>query len=114
MTPIGLIAVATAALLGIVAAAHAADKADAAAPAAVERSVDKSSPILMMTGRVTQVDANAKTFTITANGRQKTFVVNNFKSLPRPGEVVDVTYAAGAGGTLRATTVKGSKSNTSE
>ena len=92
----------------------AADKATSPAGPAVERSVDKASPILMMTGRVTQVDGNAKTFTVMAKGKQHTFVVNNFKALPKVGEVVDVTYAGTTGGTLQATTVKSSKSNSQD
>ena len=91
--------------------ALAADKAASPAGLAAARSVDKASPSLMTTGRVTQVDGSAKTFTVTAKGKQHTFVVNNFKSLPEPGDVVDVSYTGTTGGTLRATTVKGSKSN---
>ena len=65
----------------------------------------------MMTGRVTHVDGSAKTFTVTVKGKQHTFVVNNFKALPKVGDVVDVSYAGTTGGAMRATTVKGSKSN---
>jgi hypothetical protein len=108
---LSLIALVPAVLFGAVDAALAADRAAPPAGPAAERSVDKASPILMMTGRVTQVDGSAKTFTITARGKQHTFVVNNFKMLPKVGEVVDVGYAGASGGTMRATTVKGSKSN---
>ena len=111
---LSLLALVPAVLLGAVDAALAADKAAPPAGPVAERSVDKASPSLMMTGRVTQVDGSAKTFTVTAKGKQHTFVVNNFKALPRIGDVVDVSYTGTTGGTLRATTVKGSKSNTSE
>jgi hypothetical protein len=110
-TSIGLIVLVPAVLLGAVDTALAADKAAPPASPVAERSVDKASPILMMTGRVAQVDGNAKSFTLMAKGKQHTFVVNNFKALPKVGDVVDVTYTGTTGGPMRATTVKGSKSN---
>lgn len=66
------------------------------------------------TGKVTHVDVNKKTFTIMAKGKQKTFFANNFKTLPKVGEMVDVTYTGTPGGPMQATTVKSSKSNQSE
>ena len=66
------------------------------------------------TGKVTHVDVSKKTFTIVAKGKQKTFLANNFKTLPKVGEIVDVTYTGIAGGPMQATTVKSSKSNSSE
>jgi hypothetical protein len=75
----------------------------------------------MMTGKVTHVDANKKTFTIMAKGKQKTFAVtqstiasNLKRTLPEVGEAVDVTYTGTPGGAMQATTVKSSKSNSSD
>lgn len=113
-TSISLAAFVPAVLLGAVGAAFAADKAAPPAGPGAERSVDKASPMLMMTGRVTQVDANAKTFTLAAKGKQHMFVVNNFKALPKVGDVVDVAYTGTTGGALQATTVKSSKSNSQD
>jgi hypothetical protein len=113
-TSISLVALVPAVLLGAVGAALAADTAAPPAGPGAQRSVDKASPILMMTGRVTQVDANAKTFTLVAKGKQHTFVVNNFKALPKVGDVVDVAYTGTTGGAMQATTVKSSKSNSQD
>ena len=111
---LSLIALVPAVLLGAIDATLAADKVTAPAGPVAARSVDKASPILMMTGRVTQVDANAKTFTLVAKGKQHTFVVNNFKALPKVGDVVDVAYTGTTGGAMQATTVKSSKSNSQD
>lgn len=92
----------------------AAQKAASPPAPGVEKYADKASPNLMMTGRVAQVDGNTKTFTIVAKGKQHTFVANNFKTLPKVGEVVDVTYTGTTGGTMQATTVKSSKSNSND
>lgn len=92
--------------------AIAAEKAAAPGTPAMEKRIDKASPELMMTGKV--VKAGGNSFTIEAKGKQHTFVANNFKTLPKVGAIVDVTYSATPGGALQATTVKGSKSNTSE
>lgn len=114
-TSIGCIALLPVLVIGALGSALAADKTTPPAGSPAQRTVDKATPELMkMTGRVAQVDGSANTFTITVRGKQHTFVVNNFKMLPKVGEVVDVTYAGASGTTMRATTVKGSKSNTSE
>jgi hypothetical protein len=105
----GVIALMLALLLGASNAVLAAEKA--AGPAA-EKRTDKASPELMMTGKVTQVGGNS--FTITAKGKQHTFVANNFKTLPKVGAIVDVTFTGTPGGPMQATTVKSSKSNSSD
>lgn len=105
----GVIVLMLALLFGASNAVFAAEKA--AAPAAGKR-IDKASPALMMTGKVTNV--SGKSFTIVAKGKQHTFVANNFKTLPEVGEIVDVTYTGTPGGPMQATTVKSSKSNSSE
>jgi hypothetical protein len=62
------------------------------------KSLDKASPKLMMTGKVTQVDAATKTFTVIAKGKPVTFHGGNLKSLPKPGEVIDITYTENPNG----------------
>jgi hypothetical protein len=94
----------------------AEDKSQAGAatqqPAASERrSLDKASPILMLTGKVTQVDPAARTFTVAAKGKLVTFRGGNLKSLPKPGDVVDIRYADTPGGPAEAINLNSSKSN---
>jgi hypothetical protein len=62
-----------------------------------------------MTGKVTSQSSN--TFTIMANGKEFTFSAARLKTLPKVGDVVDITYTQTPGGPMEATTVKGSKSN---
>ena len=83
-----------------------------AQPTAVERkAVDKASPQLM-TGKVTRVDGAGKTFTVTAKGKQVTFNAARVKSLPKVGEIIDITYTeTGGGGPLEAINLNSSKSN---
>ena len=80
-------------------------------PAGAEKkSVDKASPKLM-TGKVTQVNEKAKTFTVMAKGKEVVFNAARVKSLPKVGEVIDVTYTEGGGGLLEASNLNLSKSN---
>lgn len=108
----GALAAMLALLFGTLGNAIAAEKAATPGSPAVEKRIDKASPELMMTGKV--VKAGGNSFNIEAKGKQHTFVANNFKTLPKVGAIVDVTYTGTAGGPMHATTVKGSKSNTSE
>lgn len=110
----GVIALMLALLFGDSNIVVAAEKAASPVAPAAEKRIDKVSPTLMMTGKVTQVDGNKKTFTIMAKGKQHTFVANNFKTMPKVGENVDVTYTGTSGGPMQATTVKSSKSNSNE
>jgi hypothetical protein len=71
-----------------------------------------SAPI--MTGKVTEVNASAKTFTLTAGGKATTFSGTALPALPRVGDVIEVTYNSTISGEMRATTVRSSKSNTSD
>jgi hypothetical protein len=83
----------------------------AAQPRAGEmRQVDKATPKLM-TGKVTQVDAKAKSFTITAQGKSVTFSAGALRALPAIGDMVDVTYVVTPGGSFRASNLNLSKSN---
>ena len=104
----GVIALMLALLFGASNVAAAAEKA--AAPAA-QKKIDKASPELTMTGKV--VKAGGNSFTIEARGKQHTFVANNF-TMPKVGAMIDVTYTGTPGGPMQATTVKSSKSNSSE
>jgi len=107
----GLIASVLVILLGTTVLAQAPGKP------AERKATDKASPMLAqrITGKVTQVDQAGLTFTIAAKGKQKVFIVSNFRTLPRVGEMIDVEYTdPGTGGPLQATTVKSTKSNTSE
>ena len=80
-------------------------------PGVGRKTVDKASPKLM-TGKVTHVDAGAKTFTVTAKGQQVTFNAAGVKSLPKVGEIIDITYTdGGGGGPLEATNLNSSRSN---
>jgi hypothetical protein len=74
------------------------------------RQAGKASPKLM-TGKVTQVDASAKSFTIVAGGKSATFSAARLKALPAIGDVVDVTYVVTPGGAMEASNLDLSKSN---
>jgi hypothetical protein len=71
--------------------------------------VDKAPKL--MTGTVTQVNPTANTFTVMAKGKAVTFAAAKLKALPNVGEILDITYTETPGGSMEATTVKGSKSN---
>lgn len=74
------------------------------------KSVDKASPKLM-TGKVTQVDDKAKTFTLMSKGKVVTFGAAKLTSLPKVGQVVDITYTQTPGGALESANLNLSKSN---
>jgi hypothetical protein len=74
------------------------------------RQVDKATPKLM-TGRVTQVDAKAKSFTIMTGGKRVTFSAAELRALPANGDVVEVTYVVTPGGSFKASNLNLSKSN---
>jgi len=68
-----------------------------------------------MTGKVIRVlsQQGRATFIVQSNGKEFTFSAANLKTLPKVGDVVDITYTQTPSGPLEATTVKSSKSNTS-
>jgi|GEM_PF-6827438 len=66
---------------------------------------------LKITGKVTQVNEKAKTFTVMAKGKAVTFNASKLKSLPKVGEIIDITYTEDPSGPM-ATTINTSKSNT--
>ncbi len=65
----------------------------------------------LMTGKVTQVNPTANTFTVMANGQMVTFNGANLNALPKVGEIIDITYTQTPGGPMSATTINNSKSN---
>jgi hypothetical protein len=79
-----------------------------------QQKIDKSTPILMrqMTGKVTKVDASAKTFTVLAKGKEVTFKASKLPTLPKVGEIVDLTFVDdGGAGPMEAASFNSSKSN---
>jgi hypothetical protein len=54
------------------------------------------------------------TFTAISDGKELTFSGAKLKELPKVGETVEITFTQAPGGPLEATTVKSSKSNSSD
>lgn len=106
-------------------------------PAPGERGVKLDKPVLQMTGKVTQVNPTANTFTVMAKGEEVTFSAKQklnaltqgnvpltakgkevtvsaakLPALPKVGEIVDITYTQTPGGPMEATTINTTKSNT--
>jgi hypothetical protein len=72
-------------------------------------AADSASPRLLK-GKVTGVDTKARTFTLAVG-----FSAAKLSMLPTVREIIDITYTETPdGGPMEATTVKGSKSNSSE
>ena len=64
------------------------------------------------TGKVMEVNSQARTFTVTAKGKTVVFSGAELPSLPRVGQVVDITYTlATVGGKPTAKTFNESRSN---
>lgn len=72
--------------------------------------MDKASPKLM-TGRVTHVDARAKSFTVVTRGQSVTFRATKLRTLPAVGAAVDVSYDVTPDGVMEAVSLNSSKSN---
>ena len=65
-----------------------------------------------MTGKVMEVNNQAKTFTVTAKGKAVVFSGANLAKLPKVGEVVDITYTeTPGGGPLNSINLNSSRSN---
>jgi len=70
---------------------------------------------LRTSGKVTQVNEGAKSFTVTANGKQFTFSAKRLKDLPKVEEKIDITYIQlTPAGPMEVTKIKSTKSNASE
>lgn len=65
-----------------------------------------------ITGKVISLSGN--TFTVMSKGKKVTFSGSQLRALPKVGETIDISYSQTPGGPLEATTVKSSKSNSSE
>lgn len=69
----------------------------------------------LMTGKVIQVNPTANTFTVMAKGQSVTFIAQapGELTLLKVGQILDITYTeTPGGGSMRATTINTSKSNT--
>ena len=65
-----------------------------------------------MTGKVIEVNSQARTFTVTAKGKTVVFSGADLAALPKVGQVVDITYAqAPGGGPMTSITFNESRSN---
>lgn len=69
-----------------------------------------------ITGKVTQVDEGAKTFTVMAKGKPFTFDASEMKALPKVGEIIDITYTKTKNGTngegpMKSISLNSSRSN---
>lgn len=66
----------------------------------------------LMTGKVTQVDEKANTFTVMAKGKEVIFSAGKLKALPKVGAIVDITYTQTTpGGPLESINLNSSRSN---
>ena len=82
-------------------------KSNASDRAAADQAVPKQ-----MTGKVTAVNTQAKTFTVMAKGKAVVFSAANLSTLPTVGAVVDITYAeTPGGGPLKSINLNSSRSN---
>ena len=73
-------------------------------------AADQATP-KQMTGKVTEVNNQAKAFTVTSKGKAVVFSAENLSKLPTVGQIVDITYTETTGGPMKTTTINASKSN---
>jgi len=74
-------------------------------------AADQATP-KQMTGKVTEVNNQAKTFTVMSKGKAVVFSAAKLEALPKVDEIIDVTYTENpGGGPMEATTINNSKSN---
>jgi hypothetical protein len=64
-----------------------------------------------MTGKVTAVNTQAKTFTAMADGKEVVFSAETLTKLPTVGETVDITYTGPPGGPFKSISLNSSRSN---
>ena len=100
----GVIALMLALLVGVSNVAVAAEKTTT--PAAKTDHL-----YLKMTGKVTQVNEKANTFTVIAKGKPFTFGSKLLKVRPMVGAIIDITYTENPGGPMEATNLNSSRSN---
>lgn len=75
-----------------------------------EQTMEKASPKLM-TGKITQIDKDGKTFLIVSNGKQYRFSYGKIEWSYKVGQIVDVNYVVNPGGQMEATNLNSSRSN---
>lgn len=73
-------------------------------------AADKASPKLM-TGKVTEVNNQAKTFTVMAKGKAVVFSAAKLSKLPTVGEIIDITYTETPDGPMESINLNSSRSN---
>ena len=73
-------------------------------------AADQATP-KQMTGKVTAVNNQAKTFTVMAKGKAVVFSAAKLSKLPTVGEIVDITYTETPGGPLESINLNSSRSN---
>ena len=86
--------------------AIAATNAESRSALSDRSTTDALSPKLL-TGRVTEVNTQAKTFTVAV-----TFSADTLSKLPTVGQIIDVAYTKTPDGRMAAATINNSKSNT--
>ena len=64
-----------------------------------------------MTGKVTAVNTQAKTFTAMADGKEVVFSAETLTKLLTIGETVDITYTGPPGGPFKSISLNSSRSN---
>jgi hypothetical protein len=97
-------------VLAAVPSLSVAQKAAEKKPTVGEKHIDKPSPKLM-TGKITQVNEQEKTFTIVAKGKEYKFTFQKIEFPYKVGEIIDVTYTENPGGPMEATNLNSSRSN---
>jgi hypothetical protein len=65
----------------------------------------------VMSGKVTEVNNQAKTFTAMANGKEVVFSAATLSKLPTVGEILDITYTGPPGGPFKSISLNSSRSN---
>lgn len=73
-------------------------------------AADQASPKLL-TGKVTAVNSQAKTFTVMAQGKAVVFSAAKLSKLPTVGEIIDITYTENPGGPMESINLNSSRSN---
>ena len=81
------------------------------ATAAITVKGSKSNASLREAGKVTEVNNQAKTFTVMTKGNAVVFSAAKLSKLPTVGEIVDITYTETTGGPMKTIHLNSSRSN---
>lgn len=93
---------------GLLAAEQESAKSTQSNPS--EQTMEKASPKLM-TGKITQIDNNGRTFMLASGGKHYRFSYEKIELAHKLGHIVDVTYVVQPGGQMEATSLNSSKSS---